>query len=107
MARINEQVAQALTTTNATPATGISATYKYRKRKGHDILRYSLYAADGGAITGVYVLEVSRPDAAIWITAPDGTFTNTETSGTFVPGGNCDIRWNCTTADTDVTVTIG
>lgn len=101
MARINEQVTTAFTTTEQ------SATYKYRKRKGHDILRYSLYAADGGAITGVYALEVSRPDAAIWITAPDGTFTNTETSGTFVPGGNCDIRWNCTTAGTDITATIG
>lgn len=101
MARINEQVTTAFTTTEQ------SATYKYRKRKGHDILRYSLYAADGGAITGVYTLEVSRPDAAIWITAPDGTFTNTETSGTFVPGGNCDIRWNCTTAGTDITATIG
>lgn len=101
MARINEQVTKAFTTTEQ------SATYKYRKRKGHDILRYSLYSADGGAITGVYVLEVSRPDAAIWITAPDGTFTDTETSGTFVPGGNCDLRWNCTTAGTDITATIG
>lgn len=101
MARINEQVTMAFTTTEQ------SATYKYRKRKGHDILRYSLYAADGGAITGVYVLEVSRPDAAIWITVPDGTFTDTETSGTFVPGGNCDLRWNCTTAGTDITATIG
>lgn len=101
MARINEQVTKAFTTTEQ------SATYKYRKRKGHDILRYSLYAADGGAITGVYVLEVSRPDSSIWIAAPDGTFTNTETSGTFVPGGDCDIRWNCTTAGTDITATIG
>lgn len=101
MARINEQVTKAFTTTEQ------SATYKYRKRNGHDILRYSLYAADGGAITGVYVLEVSRPDAAIWITATDGTFTNTEASGTFVPGGDCDLRWNCTTAGTDITATIG
>ncbi len=101
MARINEQVTKAFTTTEQ------SATYKYRKRKGHDILRYSLYAADGGAITGVYVLEVSRPDAAIWVSVPDGTFTNGETSGTFVPGGNCDLRWNCTTAGTDITATIG
>lgn len=101
MPRINEQVRKAFTTTEQ------SATYKYRKRKDHDILRYSLYAADGGAITGVYVLEISEPDKGVWITVPDGTFTNTETSGTFVPGGNCDLRWNCTTAGTDITASIG
>ncbi len=109
----NRRVQSALTTTNATPATGISATYKYRKRKGHDIVRYSLQAgtlpltSGGGAITGAYKLEVSNPDAGVWVDVPDCTFTNTETSGTFVPGNDCDIRWNCTVADTDVVVTIG
>lgn len=98
---INRRVRKAFTTTEQ------SDTYKYRKRKGHDIIRYSLFAADGGAITGVYVLEVSEPGTGIWITVPDGTFTNTETSGTFVPGGDCDLRWNCTTAGTDITATIG
>lgn len=102
MSRINEQVRYSFTTTES------SSVYKYRKRRNHDIIRYSLYEPTaGGAITGVYVLEVSEPDANIWISAPDGTFTNTETSGTFVPAGNCDIRWTCTTADTDVTATIG
>lgn len=109
----NRRVQSALTTTNATPATGISATYKYRKRKGHDIVRYSLQAgtlpltSGGGTITGAYKLEVSNPDAGVWVDVPDGEFTNTETSGTFVPGNDCDIRWNCTVADTDVVVTIG
>lgn len=84
-----------LTTTNATPATGISATYKYRPRKGHDILRYSLSTADGSAFTGTVKLEVASPDSSAWADVPDGSFT-AETSGTFVPGGACDIRWNCT-----------
>lgn len=106
MPRINEQVLQALTTATQ------SATYKYRKRKGHDILTYSVVAgtmagSGGGALTGVYVLESSPPDQASWITVTDGTFTNTEASGTFVPGGDMDLRWNCTTADTDVVVRIG
>jgi len=112
MPRINEQVLQALTTDNSTPATGISATYKFRPRKGHDILTYSIHAGTtagggGGAITGVYVLEASVPDMAAWITIPDGTFTDTETSGTFVPGKAMDLRWNCTTGGTDVVVRIG
>ena len=103
----NRRVQQDLTTTES------STAYKYRKRKGHDIVRYSLQAGSlpltsgGGAITGVYKLEVSNPDADVWVDVPDGTFTNTETSGTFVPGSDCDIRWTCTTADTDVVVTIG
>ena len=104
---INRRVQQALTTTES------STAYKYRKRKGHDIVRYSLQAGSlpltsgGGTITGAYKLEVSNPGAGVWVDVPDGTFTNTETSGTFVPGSDCDIRWTCTTADTDVVVTIG
>lgn len=105
MPRANEQVLQALTTATQ------SATYKYRKRKGHDIVGYSLTAgtmagSGGGSITGTYVLEASPPDMNSWITVTDGTFTNTEASGTFVPGGDMDIRWNCTVADT-VVVRIG
>lgn len=87
--------------------TGQSATYKYRKRKGHDILRYSLSADDGGAFTATVKLEVSEPDAGAWIDVPSGSFT-AETSGTFVPGGDCDIRWNCTAYTSgNVVVTIG
>lgn len=97
---INRRVQQALTTTES------STAYKYRKRKGHDILRYSLSKDDGGALTATVKLEVSNPDAGDWIDVPDGSFT-AETSGTFVPGSDCDIRWTCTTADTDVVVTIG
>ena len=103
----NRRVQSTLTTTNATPATGISATYKYRKRKGHDILRYSLSKDDGGALTATVKLEVSNPDAGDWIDVPDGSFT-AETSGTFVPGNDCDIRWNCTAFTTGpLIVTIG
>ena len=106
MARINEQVLQALTTVET------SAVYKYRKRKGHDIVKYTLTAgtmagSGGGALTGVYSLETSVPGMDSWNTVTSGTFTNTETSGTFVPGGNIDIRWNCTTAGDDVVVSIG
>jgi len=93
---INRQVRSSLTTTNATPATGISAVYKYRKRKGHDILRYSVAAStDGGTLTGTVKLEVSYPGAGVWIDVPSGSFT-AETSGTYVPAGDCDLRWNCT-----------
>lgn len=101
MPRANEQVIQLLTTTES------SVTYKYRKRKGHDILVYSLVAADGGAISGTYVLEATIPGGNAWATVADGTFTNTEAHGTFVPGGNIDIRWTCTVAGTDVTARIG
>jgi len=108
MARINEQVLQVLTTT------GQSATYKYRKRKGHDILAYSLVqgtlpstGTGGGAIVGTYLLEAASPDSGDWITVADGTFVDSEASGTFVPGRDMDVRWNCTTADTDVVVRIG
>ena len=104
---INRRVQSTLTTTNATPATGISSTYKYRKRKGHDILRYSLSKDDGGALTATVKLEVSNPDAGDWIDVPDGAFT-AETSGTFVPGNDCDLRWNCTAFTTGpLVVTIG
>lgn len=96
-----------LTTSNATPATGISSTYKYRKRKGHDILRYSLNNSDGGSFTATVKLEVSNPGTGDWIDVPDGSFT-AETSGTFVPGGDCDIRWNCTSYSSGTLVaTIG
>lgn len=91
MARINEPVLQTLAVINTQ-----SATYKYRKRKGHDIIPYSVTTSDGAStFTGTYKLEVSVPDAGDWIDVPNGSFT-AETSGTFVPGGNCDLRWNCT-----------
>ena len=87
--------------------TGQSSTYKYRKRKGHDILRYSMSASDGGALVGTCKLEVSNPGAGDWIDVPDGSFT-AETSGTFVPGNDCDIRWNCTAYTSgNIIVTIG
>lgn len=90
MARINEPVLQTLASVTT------SATYKYRKRKGHDIIPYSVTTSDGAStFTGTYKLEVSVPDAGDWIDVPNGSFT-AETSGTFVPGGNCDLRWNCT-----------
>lgn len=76
-------------------ATESSAAYKYRKRKGHDIIRYSAATADGSAFTATVKLEVSDPDAGAWVDVPSGSFT-AETSGTFVPGNDCDIRWNCT-----------
>ena len=95
MARINEQVLQTLASVTT------SATYKYRKRKGHDIIAYSVTTGDGtsggapSTFTGTFKLEVSVPDSGDWIDVPSGSFTS-ETSGTSVPGGNCDIRWNCT-----------
>lgn len=95
MARINEQVLQTLASVTT------SATYKYRKRKGHDILAYSVTTSDGTAggapstFTGTYKLEQSVPDSGDWIDVPNGSFT-AESSGTFVPGGSMDLRWNCT-----------
>jgi hypothetical protein len=87
---INRRVRDSLT--SATTGT----TYKYRVRKGHDVLRYSLQAStDGGALTATCKLEVSDPGAAVWVDVPSGSFT-AETSGTFVPGKDCDIRWNVT-----------
>lgn len=109
MARINERVLQVLTTTNATPATGISSTYKYRKRKGHDVLACSLAEVGGGAFTATVVLEAATPDTSDWIAVTDGTLT-AEGSFTFVPGGDMDLRWNCTvytTVDTGLRVRIG
>ena len=91
MSRINEQVIQTLATINTQ-----SATYKYRKRKGHDILAYSVTTSDGtSTFTGTYKLESSIPGSGIWSDVPNGSFT-AETSGTFVPGQNMDIRWHCT-----------
>lgn len=107
MARINEQVLQLLTSSNATPATGISATYKYRRRKGHDILTYSVAEVDGGAFTSTVSLECATPGTNDWVTVANGTATNAETSGTFVPGGNLDLRWNCTAYTDTVRVRIG
>lgn len=100
MPRINEQVNQTLT------AVGSSTVYKYRKRKGHDIIRYSIKAAGGGAFTTESKLEVSDPDAGDWVDVPDAAFT-AETSGTFVPGGDCDIRWTITADNGDAIVRIG
>ena len=90
MARINEPVLQTLASVTT------SATYKYRRRKGHDIIPYSVTTNTGSAtFTGTFKLEVSVPDSGDWIDVPNGSFT-AESSGTFVPGGNCDLRWNCT-----------
>lgn len=95
MARINEQVLETLA------SVAVSSTYKYRKRKGHDIIAYSVTTSDGSSggapltFTGTFLLECSVPDSGDWITVPNGSFT-AETSGTFVPGGDMDIRWNCT-----------
>lgn len=90
MARNNEQVIQTLASVTT------SATYKYRKRKGHDIIPYSVTTSDGtSTFTGTYKLEASIPGSGVWADVPNGSFT-AETSGTFVPGGNMDIRWNCT-----------
>lgn len=76
-----------------------SATYKYRKhqyRQKHDndVLGFQIYEDAGGTITATLNLQVSYPDANVWTTVPDGTFT-AATSGTFVPGKDLDIRWNC------------
>jgi hypothetical protein len=90
MARNNEQVLQTLASVTT------SATYKYRKRKGHDIIAYSVTTSDGtSTFTGTYKLESSVPGSGVWADVPNGAFT-AETSGTFVPGGNMDVRWNCT-----------
>jgi hypothetical protein len=94
MSRINEQVLQPLVSATT------SAIYKYRKRKGHDILTYSLYS---DAVNGTYKLETATPGGSIWIDVPSGSFT-AETSGTFVPGQNMDIRWNCTAYTSGSTV---
>lgn len=90
MSHINEPVLETLA------AVAVSSTYKYRKRKGHDILAYSVTTSTGGGtFTGTYKLERAEPGSTSWIDVPSGSFT-AETSGTFVPGGNCDLRWNCT-----------
>lgn len=71
-----------------------SATYKYRKRKDNEVLGFQIYEDAGGTITATLNLQVSYPDANVWTTVTDGTFT-AATSGTFVPGKDLDIRWNC------------
>lgn len=101
MARINEQVLQTLSSATT------SNTYKYRKRKGHDILTYSVAEVGGGAFTSTVVLECATPDTSDWVTVANGTVTNAEASGTFVPGGDLDIRWNCTSYTDPVRVRIG
>lgn len=101
MARINEQVIFEVT------GTGVSPTYKYRKRKGHDILAFSVAKSDGSAFTSTLVLETATPDGSNWVTLTDGTFTNAEGSGTIVPGGNADYRWNCTAYTDTVVVRLG
>lgn len=101
MPRANEQVLETLSSATQ------SATYKYRKRKGHDILTFSVAEVGGGAFTSTLVLESATPGTSDWVTVTDGTFTNTEGSGTFVPGGDLDIRWNCTAYTDPVRVRIG
>jgi hypothetical protein len=101
MPRANEQVLETLSSATQ------SATYKYRKRKGHDILTYSACEVGGGAFTSTIALECATPGTTDWVTVTDGTLTNTEGSGTFVPGGDLDIRWNCTAYTDPVRVRIG
>ena len=89
MPRINEPVLQTLASVTT------SATYKYRKRKGHDIIAYSVSTNTGSAtFTGTFKLERAEPGSSAWIDVPNGSFT-AESSGTFIPGGNCYLRWNC------------
>lgn len=88
MSNINSEVRSILN------AVENSATYEYRKRKDNDILGFQLWEDAGGTITATVNLQVSYPGANVWTTVTDGTFTGA-TSGTFVPGKDMDIRWNC------------
>lgn len=80
---------------NATLSSGspLSATYKFRKRKGLDILGYSI----DGTWTGTVVLQSADPGTTDWVTVANGSFT-ANASGTFVPGNNKDLRFNFSTA---------
>ena len=111
MPRANEQVLQTLPQTED-PV--ISATYKYRKRGNHDVLAYSLVegtlpstGTGGGSVSGTYKLQAASPDSLDWVDVADGTFTDTAASGTFVPGGDMDIRWYGASGTTAVVVRIG
>lgn len=111
MPRANEQVLQILPQTEDPVA---SATYKYRKRKNHDVLAYSIVdgalpstGSGGSAVSGTYKLQAASPGSTDWIDVADGTFTDTAASGTFVPGGDMDIRWYGATGTTQVVVRIG
>jgi hypothetical protein len=105
MPRINEQVIYTMPVFVEDPE--YSPTYKYRKRGGHDIVRYSVYGT-GGSASGAYQLQVCLADSEDWISVADGAFTDTQASGTFVPGNNCDLRWLCASgSDGNTIVTIG
>lgn len=86
----NEQVIDTFTTAVA------GTVYEYRKAKGLDILAIQLCnQIDGVAFVGTVKLQTSIPNLGSWIDVPSGSYT-ANTSGTFVPGGDMDIRWNCT-----------
>jgi hypothetical protein len=104
MSGINEQVIYTMPLVDETPE--VSPVYKYRKRGGHDIVRYSIYEA-GGTVVGAFQLQVSLPDEEAWIDVADGAFVDVQASGTFVPGSNCDLRWSCSVAGENTVVTIG
>ena len=111
MPRANEQVVEVLLPTEGEV---VSTTYKYRKRGNHDVLAYSLIQGTlpsdgngGGAISGTYILQAASPDSDDWQAVADGTFVDTSASGTFVPGGDMDIRWYNNAGSTNVVVRIG
>ena len=111
MPRANEQVLEVMV-----PGDGdtISTTYKYRKRGNHDVLAYTIVGGTlpsdgngGGAISGTVRLESTYPDGDDWVSVADGSFTDTEASGTFVPGNDMDIRWFSSDLATSIVVRIG
>jgi hypothetical protein len=105
MSRINEQVIYAMPVSGEDPE--YSPIYKYRKRGGHDIVRYSLYGTSG-TVSGIFQLQVCLADSEAWIDVVDGAFSDTQASGTFVPGSNCDLRWACASGgDGNTIATIG
>lgn len=111
MPRANEQVLEIMEPSDGTT---VSTTYKYRKRGNHDVLAYTVVqgtlpsdGTGGGAITGTIVLEATYPDGQDWVAVANGTFTDSEASGTFVPGGDMDIRWSSADIGTTVVVRIG
>lgn len=86
----NEQVIDTFT------AVANGTVYEYRKTKDKDILAIQLCPqTDGGAFTATVVLQTSIPTLGSWIDVPSGSYT-ASTTGTFVPGGDMDIRWKCT-----------